>query len=92
MNKSELIDAIADKLEMETHQAASVLKTILETMTNALVRGESIRLRGFGSFDVREYGPYEGWNPKTLDRVHVKPKKAPHFKVGKDLRLKVNGE
>jgi len=77
MNKSELIDAIADELDMSKSQATSVLNTILDTMTETLVRGESIELRGFGSFAIRQYGSYEGWNPKTGEKVQVKPKKLP---------------
>jgi integration host factor subunit beta len=92
MYKTELVEAMADELDMESPQAASVLNTILETMTDALVRGESIRRRGFGSFDVRQYGPHEGMNPATSEKVKVKAKKLPRFKVGKDLRMKVNKE
>lgn len=61
-------------------------------MTEALVRGESIEIRGFGSFVVKEYGSYEGRNPKTGKKIKVRPKKLPFFKVGKDLREKVNKE
>jgi integration host factor subunit beta len=92
MYKTELVEAMADELDMESPQAASVLNTILETMTDALVRGESIRLRGFGSFDIRHYGSQEKMNPKTGEKVQIKAKKLPRFKVGKDLRMKVNKE
>ena len=92
MNKSDLIDVIADELDISKLQTKSVLETILETMTNSLVRGESVELRGFGSFVVRQYGSYEGRNPKTGKKIQIKTKKLPHFKVGKDLRLKVLSE
>jgi nucleoid DNA-binding protein len=92
MKKTELVEAIANELDMQKSQATSALNTILETMTDALVRGESIRLRGFGSFDIRQYGPHEGMNPATSEKVKVKAKKLPRFKVGKDLRMKVNKE
>ena len=92
MNKSELIDAIADELDMSRSQTTSVLDTILETMTETLGRGESIELRGFGSFFVKQHGSYEGRNPKTGAKIQVKPKKLPHFKVGKNLRMKVNNK
>jgi integration host factor subunit beta len=90
MKKRELVVAMADELDMSKLQTTSVLKTILETMTNSLVRGESIELRDFGSFVIRQYDTYEGRNPKTGKKVQVKPKKLPHFKVGKELRLRVN--
>jgi integration host factor subunit beta len=92
MYKTELVEAMADELNMSRPQSKSVLNTILETMTDALVRGESIELRGFGSFDIRQYGSHEGMNPATGEKVQVKAKKLPHFKVGKDLRMKVNKE
>ncbi len=90
MNKSELIEALASELEISTREAASRLTTILETMTDTLCRGESIELRGFGSFVVKQYDSYEGRNPKTGKKTQVKAKKLPFFKVGKDLREKVN--
>ena len=91
MNKSELTAAIAEELNFSIPQAASVMSTILETMADALVRGEPVEIRGFGSFVVKQYGSYEGRNPKTGKKVQIKPKKLPHFKVGKDVRMKVNG-
>ena len=76
---------------MTKPQTASVLNTILETMTDKLGQGESIELRAFGNFTVKQYGSYEGRNPKTGEKVRIKPKKLPHFKVGKNLREAVNG-
>ena len=90
MNKSELIDAIADELDMSKNEATSILNTILDTMTETLVSGESIELRGFGSFVIRQYESYEGRNPKIGKKIQVKPKKLPYFKVGRDLRVRVN--
>ena len=90
MTKSELSAAIADQLEFSKSQARSVLNTILETMTDTLVRGGSIEIREFGSFIVRQYGAYEGRNPATGEKVQVRRKKLPYFKVSKDLRVKVN--
>ena len=59
-------------------------------MSNALLLGDRIEIRGFGSFEVREYGDYTGRNPKTGEEIVVLPKKQPFFKVGKDFREKVN--
>ena len=59
-------------------------------MTKALVRGESIEVRGFGSCTVRDYKPYSGRNPKTGGPVHVAAKRLPFFKVGKELKEMVN--
>lgn len=86
MNKSELVEALAQSQDLPAKTAASIVSTILDTMIETLVRGGNIELRGFGSFTVREYEPYTGRNPKTGAQVSVKPKKLPFFKVGKELR------
>ena len=59
-------------------------------MVEALRRGDGIEIRGFGSFSIREYKEYEGRNPRTGETVHVKPKRLAFFKVGKELRERVN--
>src|SRR5690554_7931405 len=68
-----------------------VVNTIFDSMTTALIAGDGIEIRGFGSFTVRQYKSYEGRNPRTGDVVHVAPKRLPFFKVGKELRERVNG-
>jgi integration host factor subunit beta len=91
MNKSELIEALAQDIGVPHREAAAITNTVIDTMTEALARGESIEIRGFGSFVIKEYGSYEGRNPKTGKKIKVSPKKLPFFKVGKDLREQVNG-
>ena len=59
-------------------------------MSNALLSGDRIEIRGFGSFEVREYDGYTGRNPKTGEEKTVLPKKLPFFKVGKNFKEKVN--
>ena len=71
-------------------QAEIAVNTIFDSMTEALIRGERVEIRGFGSFTNRHYGAYTGRNPKTGDPVQVPPKRLPFFKVGKDLRDRVN--
>ena len=92
MNKSELIETLAAKIEVPVREAVSITSTILETMQQALADGDAIEIRGFGSFVVKEYGAYTGRNPKTGEKIKVEPKKLPFFKVGKDLRERVNEE
>jgi integration host factor subunit beta len=92
MNKSELIDALAHEMDMPIRQAGAILDTILETMMQTLERGDSIEIRGFGSFVVKSYEPYTGRNPKTGQQIKVSPKKLPFFKVGKELKERVDGE
>ncbi|MGV1100955.1 HU family DNA-binding protein [Thiovibrio sp. JS02] len=90
MNKSELIEALAEELNVPLRDASSAATTILDAMADALANGESIEIRGFGSFVVKEYGSYFGRNPKTGEKIKVKPKKLPFFKVGKELKEQVN--
>ncbi|MBA3013450.1 MAG: integration host factor subunit beta [Proteobacteria bacterium] len=90
MNKSELIEALAQEMDMPLRQAGAILNTILETMMESLERGDSIEIRGFGSFVVKTYQPYTGRNPKTGQQIKVRPKKLPFFKVGKELKERVD--
>ena len=91
MNKSELIEALAEEINIPLREASSATNTILDAMIEALATGNSIEIRGFGSFVVKEYGSYYGRNPKTGEKIEVSPKKLPFFKVGKELKEMVNG-
>lgn len=91
MTKSELIEVVAQEAGLTKGRAELVINTIFESMVEALQHSEGIEIRGFGSFTVRQYKAYEGRNPRTGDAVHVAPKRLPFFKVGKDLRERVNG-
>lgn len=90
MNKSELIEALAHERKIPLREAGAVMNTILDTMSNALAKGDNIEIRGFGSFVIKKYNSYEGRNPKTGEKIKVPPKKLPFFKVGKQLREMVN--
>lgn len=90
MNKSQLIEALAQEMNLPLRDASPITNTILDTMVDALAAGESIEIRGFGSFVVKEYESYVGRNPKTGESIQVPPKRLPFFKVGKELREKVN--
>ncbi len=90
MTKSELIERISEKLRLPAGKAEAIVNCVFDSMVKALEQGEGIEIRGFGSFTVREYKAYEGRNPRTGETVHVAPKRLPFFKVGKDLRERVN--
>jgi integration host factor subunit beta len=90
VNRSELIEAVAARANLPKKQAETAVNTIFDSMTDALIKGERVEIRGFGSFTNRKYGSYTGRNPKTGDPVEVPPKRLPFFKVGKDLRERVN--
>lgn len=68
------------------------MNTIFESMRNALIGGERIEIRGFGSFTVKSRNSREGRNPKTGSVVHIAQKRVPYFKVGKELRERVNAD
>ncbi|OGQ96551.1 MAG: integration host factor subunit beta [Deltaproteobacteria bacterium RIFOXYD12_FULL_57_12] len=90
MNKSELIEALAREINVPLREADSITNTILESLTETLVANDGIEIRGFGSFVVKEYSSYQGRNPKSGKKIEVPPKKLPFFKVGKELRERVN--
>jgi len=90
VTKSELIERVAEATKQTKGRAELVVSTIFDAMVDALRRGDGIEIRGFGSFTVRQYKSYEGRNPRTGDAVHVAPKRLPFFKVGKELRARVN--
>src|SRR5688572_31770017 len=90
VTKSELIEKISETLKLPAGKAEAIVNCVFDSMVKALERGEGIEIRGFGSFTVREYKAYEGRNPRTGETVHVAPKRLPFFKVGKDLRERVN--
>src|SRR3954468_9939796 len=90
MTKSELIDAIAARGDLTKARAELVVNCLFDAMTEALQRGEGIEIRGFGSFTVRPYKPYDGRNPRTGQPVPVPSKRLPFFKVGKEVKALVN--
>ena len=90
MTKADLIAVIADKLKFPWPRAELVVDVVLDCMEQSIRRGEKIEIRGFGSFTVRQYRAYDGRNPRTGAIVKVKPKRLAFFKVGKELRERVN--
>ena len=90
MNKSELSKKLALRNNMTKKKAGQVVELIFDAMTDALVRWDRIEIRGFGSFKVKHYDSYQGRNPRTGDVTEVAPKKLPFFKVGRDLRERVD--
>ncbi len=90
MNKSELVESLSQELKLPLREASAIMSTIIKTMTTSLANGDNIEIRGFGSFMVKEYTSYCGRNPKTGQKIDVHPKKLPFFKVGKELKEKVN--
>jgi integration host factor subunit beta len=91
MTKSELIDRIAQKQGHLVYKDVELaVKSLLEQMSKSLAGGERIEIRGFGSFSLHFRPPRTGRNPKTGNAVYLSGKHVPHFKPGKELRLRVN--
>ena len=90
MVKSELIQKLSEKGNISKTLAESVVNLIFSSMLQELKEGKSIEIRGFGSFRVRSYKGYTGRNPRTGEKVGVISKKLPFFRVGKELRIRLN--
>jgi integration host factor subunit beta len=90
MTKADLIDLIADRAKLPHGRAELLICQMFDSMVDALCRGEGIEIRGFGSFSIRSYKEYQGRNPRTGEAVRVRPKRLAFFKVGKELRERVN--
>ena len=91
MTRSDLAERLAKELGITYAIAEEVVRTIFGQMTETLIAGGRIEIRGFGSFEAREYEGRNGRNPKTGQVVKVKPKKSPFFKTGKELKERVMG-
>lgn len=91
MIKSELIDKLAATLtHLPEQEITRSINEVLALMTNALIEGRRIEIRGFGSFSLHKRGPRHAHNPKTGEKITTKSKRTPHFKPGKELRLRVD--
>ncbi|WP_018123600.1 HU family DNA-binding protein [Desulfovibrio oxyclinae] len=90
MNKSELIKALAEEKKLHVDESTQIVSAFVDSIKEALVRGDRVEIRGFGSFKIKEYDGYTGRNPKTGDVVEVKPKKLPFFRPGKELKEYIN--
>ncbi len=93
MTKRELIDEVNKRFpHLSRLDSEVIINAIFDSMVNAMVQEERIEIRGFGSFVVKHRRAREGRNPKTGAMVSVSAKRVPFFKVGKELRLRVNNE
>jgi len=92
MNKSDLVAALSKETALTKQVAEEVIDTVFEAVSQALVAGEGIEIRGLGSFVVKDYKPYTGRNPKTGRNIDVSAKKLPFFKAGKELKERVNSK
>jgi len=91
MNKLDLIDALKKEADITKNEAAAAVMLFFDKMAESLAKGDRVEVRGLCSFYVKEYKGYTGRNPKTGDKVQIRPKKLPFFKCGKELKERVDG-
>jgi len=98
LKKSKLIDKLAATIDTDesdnqkTEIARETVNLFFDSIKDALKMGDRVEIRGFGSFNVKEYEGYIGRNPKTGETVEVKPKRLPVFRPGRELRKIVDGK
>ena len=90
MNRPEMISVLKNETNLSRKEAERVLDIFFNAIADNLVKGDRVEIRGFGSFTVNNYKPYMGRNPKTGVRIQVPSKKLPFFKVGKELKDRVD--
>ena len=86
MNKTELVAAIAEKTDLTKKDAELALTAVVESITEALEKGDKVQLIGFGSFEVKNRAARTGRNPKTKEAIEIPASKVPVFKPGKALK------
>ena len=92
MTRRELIAAVAAAEGITIKEAELAVKTVFGSIEQALVKEDRVEIRGFGSFKVKADRSYQGRNPKTGEIIRVQDKKLPFFKVGKELKERVDSE
>ena len=90
MNRSDMISVLKEETDLSRKDAERVTDLFFGAIEETLAKGDRVEIRGFGSFTVNEYKPYVGRNPKTGTRIQVPAKKLPFFKVGKELKERVD--
>ena len=90
MTKSQLVSILAEKAGITRLKAETVVNTLFDSISEALIKGDRVEIRGFGTFVNRSYGAYQGRNPRTGDVIEVREKRVPFFKTGKELKEFIN--
>lgn len=85
-----MIELLSQKTGVSLHQSEEIVTLVINKMRDTMAKGGRIEIRGFGSFVVKEYEAYQGRNPKTGETISVPPKKLPFFKVGKELKERID--
>jgi DNA-binding protein HU-beta len=91
MKKSDLVDLVAQQRNLPKPQVEATIDALLDAIADGLSKGERVDLRGFGAFLVRESAARAGRNPRTGETIQIAARKTPTFRVGKELKDRVNG-
>ncbi|MDR0930967.1 MAG: HU family DNA-binding protein [Clostridiales bacterium] len=91
MNKAGLVDVVASKTNFTKKDSTAAVDAFIAAVTEALSKGESVQLVGFGTFEVRKRAAHEGVNPKTRAKIMIAASNNVGFKAGKNLKDAVNG-
>jgi DNA-binding protein HU-beta len=90
LNKADLISNMSEKAAISKKDAEKALNAFMDSVEEALVKGDKVQLVGFGSFEIRERAARKGRNPQTKEEITIKASKVPVFKAGKVLKDMVN--
>jgi len=90
LNKADLISNMAEKAAVSKKDAENALNAFMDSVQEALVKGDKVQLVGFGSFEVRERAARKGRNPQTKEEITIQASNAPVFRAGKALKDMVN--
>ena len=92
MNKKELAELLAERAELSKSEAEKYVSVVWDGIRDALLNGERVEIRGFGSFSVKQFEERKGRNPKTGESITIKARSLPRFKPGKDLKERLNSK
>jgi DNA-binding protein HU-beta len=91
VTKSEFVDQVADRADLNKKQASDAVDAVLETIQETLKRGSDVTFSGFGKFHVAERGAREGRNPSTGERIQISASRVPRFSAGSGLKKSIKG-
>ncbi|RAL22640.1 HU family DNA-binding protein [Thermoflavimicrobium daqui] len=92
MNKTDLINKVADATKLSKKEATSAVEAVLKAITEALSAGDKVQLIGFGNFEVKDRAERKGRNPQTGEEIVIPATKVPSFRAGKQLKEEVNNK
>ena len=92
MNKTELVNSVAEKADITKKDAEKAVKAVFEAISDSLTQGDKVQIIGFGTFEVRQRKAREGRNPRNNEPIQIEASKTPAFKAGKQLKDLVNNK